>query len=466
MNFRGILRKTLGPYYYKRYAGIPDLFSFYKDYYKHNYWSRDQLLEYQIKKLRKLFIHAYTHTRYYRKLFDDYSFIPEKFKYLDQLDDLPILTKNVIREKLPDFLADNIGDDEKGTSFTGGTSGVKMQFFRDNICRSRRTAIQWRSDNWAGWDIHSNVAYIWPAIQDLMPDTGWKRRLITKYITKNYLFYAGLLNEQTAVKIAEELTRIKPSLIRCFPVPAVTFIECLSDNKIAIPGLKGVVTTGEPLYPHQRNMLEQGFDTKVFNLYASREVGTTAAECSAHGDLHIAIDSIALEITDKGKQLPAGQYGEILITDLENYAMPLIRYRIGDHGQTSDGKCSCGLEFPLLKNVVGRITDNLYDIHGNVIASPSLVLHLVDDGPPVGQVQIIQNSIDEILVRITKKPFPDDSVKDFYRENLKNIIKGLDNVRFEIVDKIDNEKSGKYRFSICNINPSEIARLRQGGQVT
>ncbi|MCK4574214.1 MAG: phenylacetate--CoA ligase family protein [candidate division Zixibacteria bacterium] len=460
MAFAGIVRKTLGPYYYSRRLNIPNLFANFKEYREHDNWSREQLLAYQHEQMKKMLVHAYRHTKYYRELFDECSFDPEKYKSSEQLNQLPILTKDIIRDRLDDLMADDIGENECYDSFTGGTSGVKMQFYQDLVCRSRRVAMQWRSDNWAGWDPDTTVAYVWPAIQDLMENPGWKHRLAVKYITRNPIFYAGFMDHERATRIKEELTSVNPTIIRCFPTPAVTLLEYVADNRIDLPNLKGVITTGEPLYPHQTEAIEQGFNAEVFNLYASREFGTTAAECAAHKDLHIAVDSVLLEITDRGRQLPLGQHGEILITDLHNYAMPFIRYQVGDYGQLAEGDCSCGLNYPLLKNVVGRASDNFIDADGNTIVAVSLVLHLVDNGPKVGQVQIVQKSVAEVLVRFTPDPIPDESVKRFYEEHLMRSVKGLQTVKFDIVDKIEPEKSGKYKFAICEIDPQEIRRLR------
>jgi phenylacetate-CoA ligase len=238
----------------------------------------------------------------------------------------------------------------------------------------------------------------------------------------------------------------------------VSLLEFLPGHQIDLPHLQGVVTTGEPLYPHQRDIIEKGFGTKVFNLYASREFGTTAAECSAHQDLHIAADSILIETTEEDKQLAPGQFGKILITDLHNYAMPMIRYEIGDYGQLSEDNCPCGLPYPLIKNVVGRISDVFVTADQGEINTHSLILHLIDEGPKVGQVQLVQKSIREILVRLTDNPYPDDSVKDFYVKSLKKLVAGLEVVNFEVVKKLENEKSGKYRFAICEVTMSDRER--------
>lgn len=455
-----ITRRILGPVYYARYKDAPDAFKYYRTYSARDRISREALNGYQLSRLRQLLLHAREHTVYYRRLFSDCSFDPGRFESIEQLGRLPALTKNIVRENVSDMLADNIAPRDRHESITGGTSGVKMEFYRDNACLSHRTAIQWRSDAWAGWRPYANLSYIWPASQDFSSRQGIKQKIIKDYLTGVQAYNAGLLGDKECAEIARGLLAKPPLAIRCFPSPAVEVAEYLKAHKISVPGLQGIVTTGEPLYSHQRRILEEGFGAPVFNLYASREVGTTAAECSAHEDLHIASDSVLLEITDNGSQLEVGEHGEILITDLHNFGMPLIRYAIGDFGRIVERACSCGMPYPLLENVVGRIVDNFYDKHGRAIATASIVLHLIDEGPKIGQAQLIQTDFEEIVVRISTDPYPDDDIRAYYVNTLKRMVEGLERIKFELVEKIDNEKSGKYRFAICRIPAEEVQRRR------
>jgi phenylacetate-CoA ligase len=451
MPFAKLTRRILFKPFLSRH-GISGLSEYYNYYKEKEQWTSASLAEYQLNKLKELLIYAANHVKYYKKLFSDISFDPEKFESTEQLNDIPILTKDLIRGNIDDLISDDLPSNEIQSTYTGGTTGVKMKFYRDIKCKSRRIAIQWRSDNWAGWNRFDNLMFIWPAQQDLSPKTDFKRNLIEKYITGNRYCPAGFLGEGQLNSIIKTLIKFKPKIIRCFPSPIVVVSRYIIDNAIEINGVNGVVTTGEPLYPHQREIIEQAFRCKVFNLYASREMGTMAAECTAHKDLHILTDSIYLETVEGNKSLPVGEYGEIVATDLLNYGMPMIRYSMGDYGAISGSECTCGMKFPLLKNVVGRAFDNFIDIDGNIISSPSLVLHLVDDGPQVGQVQVIQKSRTAMLVRFAKDPLPDKSILDFYEENIKNIVKGIETIKFEFVDNIEIEKSGKYRFAICEVD--------------
>jgi phenylacetate-CoA ligase len=109
------------------------------------------------------------------------------------------------------------------------------------------------------------------------------------------------------------------------------------------------------------------------------------------------------------------------------------------------------MPYPLMKNIVGRVMDVLYDADGNHVSPIVLALHLIAHGPEIGQMQVIQNSIEEIVVRLSNNPPPDDSVKKYFTDKIKELIKGVKEVKFDVVDEIAFEKSGKYRFTINNL---------------
>lgn len=456
-----ITRILLSPRYFDRYENSPGLFRMYKEYTQRAGWTKERLEQYQISRLRRILIHARDNTEYYREVFRDCSFSPDKFEALEQLNALPILTKDIVRANFNRIISKDFVPEERYLSITGGTSDVTMRFYRNRECRSHRLAAQWRFDSWSGWYPLLNVAYIWPSFQDFHPDEGYKQKLVRKFITGVQPYYSGYLGPSECERIVKSLRDFKPRLIRCFPTPAVEIAQYMLANGTVLSGVKGVVSTGEPLYPKDRKALETAFNAPAYNLYASRETGPIAAQCERHGNLHIAVDSVAVEIVRNGRQLPHGESGEIVITDLRNFAMPLIRYAIKDLGQTTGEQCECGRGFPLMKGVIGREYDSFIDSNGRTVIALSLADLLIDKGPRVGQIQIIQNNPSDITVRLCGGPPLDESDRAFYSDGLKRLVHGTETVRFEIVDKIEREKSGKHRFSICRVDPEEIARLKR-----
>lgn len=412
-------------------------------------------------KLRRILTHARDKTEYYREVFHGCSFNPDKFESLEQLNALPVLTKEIVRANFERLISKDFKPEARYLSITGGTSDVTMRFYRNRECRSHRLAVQWRFDSWSGWRPLLNVAYIWPSFQDFHPESGYKQEFVKKFVTGVQPYYSGYLNPAECERIARSLQSFRPRLIRCFPTPAAEIAHYMLTNNLTLTGVAGVVSTGEALYPNDRKALERAFNAPAYNLYASRETGPIAAQCEKRGHLHIATDSVVVEVVRDGRQLPDGESGEIVITDLRNFAMPLIRYAIKDMGQLTRETCECGRGFPLMKGIIGREYDSFIDSNGRTVIALSLADLLIDRGPRVGQIQIIQNNPSEITVRLCGGPTLDESGRAFYSEGLKRLVCGTEIVKFEMVDKIEREKSGKYRFTICRVDPQEIARLKQ-----
>ena len=201
------------------------------------------------------------------------------------------------------------------------------------------------------------------------------------------------------------------------------------------------------LYENQRREIEKAFGCNVYNFYGSREINNLAAECPAGEGLHIMASGRIIEITDNsGRPLPAGEVGNIVVTDLTNFSFPFIRYMTGDMAAMSSRSCSCGRSYPLLEKLVGRSSDiirvNNKSIHGEYFT------HLFYGMPRVKQFQVVQEDANVLVVRIVSREGRFDtadllsSIKKQTGENVS--------VTFEFVDEIKPLKSGKFRFTINN----------------
>ena len=161
-------------------------------------------------------------------------------------------------------------------------------------------------------------------------------------------------------------------------------------------------------------------------------------------------DTQSFEYSEKGT-------GEIVVTDLLNYGMPLIRYKMGDMGILADELCACGRGLPLLKNIVGRTSDIFYTPDKKRVTAGSLVLYLVDEAPGlIGQAQIVQDKLDHLIIRMTNNPPPKREIKEYQRKVVKRLFGEKMKVSFETVTEIPIEKSGKYLFTKCLLSKDEI----------
>ncbi|MCI5120395.1 MAG: phenylacetate--CoA ligase family protein [Candidatus Electrothrix sp. AUS4] len=225
--------------------------------------------------------------------------------------------------------------------------------------------------------------------------------------------------------------------------------EC--EHKKILTHLKAIITTSEVLHDSQRKLIEDVFHTKVYNEYGCGEVGTVAHECEC-GNMHISAENMIVEILDGDRPCEVGELGEIVVTELNNTAFPLIRYRLGDFGALDDKSCPCGKKLPILKNIQGRAYDTIQSSDGRRFHG-EFFMYIFEEaekrGYGVAKFQVVQVDLQTILIKIVpsvryqKKSF-EHLVTEYIRGGIEKEIL----CQFEIVNDIPREKSGKLRLII------------------
>lgn len=413
------------------------------------YWPRERILDLQQARLKSLMIHAYENTEFYRKRLDDAGFNPYTFRYPDQLRKIPIVTKDQIRENLKGMMARNFRADEIHTSQTGGTSGVKMIFYRDNRCLTGKEASLHRFDKWAGWDFGRYMGLVWPAHQDFIGYNTFKSKIRNHFYKRLVIFPAAVMDDASCSDYLVKLRRTLPTMILAFSSPIHELAKYMERNGVSDIRVQGIVTTGEPLYDYQRELVSRMFHCDVQDSYRSREAGPMAQECQAHEGMHINAEYLHIDIDYQN--LPGwseGQTGNVIVTDLLNYGMPLIRYDMGDVAVMNGRSCSCGRGLPLIDKVMGRALDVLVTPKGNLISTIALVMYLVNGAPGlIGQMQVIQDRNDHLTFRMTRDPLPSKEVMDHQKRIVGKLFGEEMGITYEYVDSIARENSGKYMFA-------------------
>jgi phenylacetate-CoA ligase len=436
-----------------RYYGLSDLQKSMNFFQKSQFWSPEKLRYYQVKRLKLLLIHAYETTEYYRKIFEECGFDPKQLQHIDDIAGLPLLTKDDIRKNVSSMISTQFSADAIHESETGGTTGVKMKFYRDNQCLGEKEAGLYRFEKWTGWNPGDRMGLVWPAQQDYVGHWTWKSRLKNEMFNRQVVLPAAILDDKAIRDYITQLQRKKPTMIRAFSSPIYEVACYILRNDIKIQPLNGIITTGEPLYAKQRDAIEQAFGCRVYDSYRCREAGPIAQECELHDGLHVNAENLLVEILPCTEMHAcSNDLGEIVVTDLLNFGMPLIRYRMGDLARLNETQCACGRGLPRLHSIKGRTTDMFYSPGGKRIAAGSLVLYLVDEAPgKLGQVQLVQEKINHIIIRITKNPNPSDELINYQKETIRRLFGNEMKVNFEFVETIPREPSGKYQFTKCLI---------------
>jgi len=426
-------------------------FKWLKGFEESQYFPTDKLKDLQWKRLKKLLDHAYNTCPFYRRRMDDYGVTPRDIKDESDFCKLPVLTKEDIQTNLRELIARNYSSNSLVANRTGGSTGKPIQFFhdKDRVFSMAATAI--RHNRWAGWDIGDKFAALWGARYEFRPIESIKHRIRDILIDRMIALDTSSLSEEKLFRFAEDLRKFRPKGILAYSNSMYLFSKFVKDNRISDLNIESIITSAEVLHDHERNLIEDVFNTRVFNRYGCREVSLIASECEEHKGLHIAADSLFVEIVKDGKPVEVGQEGAIIITDLLNYGMPFIRYKIEDVGVFSGEKCPCGRSLPLMKNVLGRTTDFLVTPENVMVSGASLTIYLISNTPGVRQAQLIQNIKGQLLIKIVPSPeFNEDSMK-FLKNKLPEFFGPSMTYEFSFVKDIPKTSSGKYRFSICNI---------------
>ncbi|MEJ2560082.1 MAG: hypothetical protein P8186_28470 [Anaerolineae bacterium] len=414
--------------------------------------SRDELLKLQHDKLHRLLAYAYEHVPYYHRLFDQVGFRPsDVLTDLSSLQRIPVLTKAIIRRNFDDLRTDETQRRaQMSTLTTGGSTGEPLVFMQDSNFRDYVTADIHRHLGWAGWQLGEVHAYIWGANFELTSAQTLRTKLMN-WALNRFVTNAYVLSGESMSEFAAEVRRHHPRILFGYPSSLYRFAEFVGERNFDDIKFDAIFSSAEVLYPAQRQFIEEVFEGKMFNRYGTRELGGIGCECEAHTNLHASIENVYVEIFQDGMPAKAGEVGNIIVTNLNNYGMPFIRYRVGDVGAWSrDDHCPCGRALPLMDLVQGRRIDMFETKDGRAVwggfASPLFGMK------GVAQFQLVQKSLDHVVARIVKEGEL-DPVRLEEIERTVHIALGDDvRVEFEYPDEITVADSGKYRYVISEVN--------------
>lgn len=389
----------------------------------------------QEKKLRALVNHCYDQVPYYHGLFKERNLKPNDIRSIEDLQKLPILTREIVRQNFQQLIASNFPTKLLQLCSTGGSTGEPLKFMDDIASLRWINAAVIRSFHWAGYKRFDKIVNVWglPSQQNIIPTKLWQRQMTLSTFG---------LGEQQIKEILERIKAFKPKGLRGYP-SALYLLAQLSD------GIKVdfVISTSEMLFPHYRKTLEDKFGCPVYDNYSSREL-MIASECEYHSGLHIAAENCILEFVKKGEQVATGELGSILVTDLTKYGMPFLRYEIGDVGRASSELCSCNRGLPLMKAIEGRITDIIYTPSGKFISSPAVTLIFKD--LDVKQYQVIQKSYEKLIIKIVKGETYSNKDNKFVLDYFQKYAPDME-IEIEFVEEIPPTRSGKRHVVVSEI---------------
>jgi len=415
----------------------------YQRLLKHSqWWSLSALKDYQLEQLKRLVHHAYQHVPYYHGTMQVFNVQPEDIRTLDDLALMPFVEKDMVRQRSRDFLS------TRALPFlykchTSGTTGTPLTLYRDFNNIGFEYAMLSRQRQWAGLkpgDLYATLK------GELLPGRVINRgHYWSMNAAEHKLVMSSYhLSEATAHRYIEALSTYQPEAIDGYPSSIYALAKFMLERNIKIP-MKAILTSSETLVPEQKSIIETAFNCYVYDYYGMAERVAAIHTCE-RGRYHIVPEYSILEFMRHPNL--AENHFEIVGTALNNIAMPLIRYRMGDIVQLAEGTCECGRNYPMVDGIIGRMDDYVVTPSGKMVGRLD---HIFKGVQNLIQAQIYQPETGVIILRVV----PD---KSFSKQDGDLILEKLydrvgDGIRFEIenVPFIPRTSRGKIKSVVSEV---------------
>lgn len=418
------------------------------------YWEPGRLRNWQLDRLNALLAQARAHSAYYRQALDGLSLpLPD----LDRLADLPVLTKQIMRERFKELRCDNLPESRFVLSRTGGSTAEPTFYYWDKRGMDWNRASVYRSAEWAGVALGERTVQMSGSHFDYTQAQKLFNRIV--YLLQRYRDYSvAYLTEDLLERYYRGVQDWRPTSIWGYASGLAAFADYIAAHhpEARFDFLRAIVTSSETLRPEQRRSIDGVFGAgKVHDHYGSREM-YIGAECREHDGYHLHSEVLLIEVVDKdNRPCPPGTRGRILLTDLSNHAFPFIRYEIGDVGAMADPTpCPCGVRLPRLQAIEGRIADIIV-LRDRILTPPNFAT-LFSDLRGIRAYQIRQESLDAIDVYLVPDADYQPGFARYVHDAIRQMTAGAVRVTIHEVDDIAVPESGKRRYIVSTVSRGHL----------
>ena len=427
----------------KRYAGP---FWLRRKWLNKTQWlSTADLQTLQLMLLQKLIRHCYNSVPYYRKIMDERGISPESIKTLEDIKQFPILTKkdvllagdSIISTKYPRWLLVK--------AYTGGTTGTPLTLRRSMFSIGNEHAFVRRQWDWAGVQFGVRCAYLTGRLI-AKPDQINGQLYAYDPIMKELILSTYHLSKNTAGQYASAIKHYGIKAIAGYPSAVCLLAQTCLDTGIDLK-VPAVLTSSEVLTESMRKTICEAFECRIFDFYGSAERVCYIQTCD-HGSYHVIPEYGLTELIPLDKS-DATEF-KIVATGFWNFAMPFIRYDVGDLVIKSDNRCPCGRQFPTIKSISGRQADTIKTPSGREFGA-AILTHLLYGTDHIVESQIVQDATDHITIRyVPTQRFSTADLQDFKNLIAKHLPSEL-KVTFEQTEAIEKTDTGKLRPVVSKI---------------
>lgn len=418
----------------------------YTNAIRNQHHSKTELQEISWKKTMKLLEYAFDNVPWYTDKFNRIGLNPKDISRPEHFSQVPIVTRKDITRNFGQFISRKVNPKSLKISRTGGTSGNPLKIGMSKV--GLREVQKWQMYSWWGINPGEHMASIYRGL----PKTGLETVVLNliNWPQKTIRVDATQINEKIIKDFIAKSKKLRPKLVHGYVGALDAVADYIIDNGIEFPAPKVVWATAAPITQIQEDKISKAFNAPICDQYGCSEIYFIASECPNKNGLHVFADKVNVEILDEFDNLVGTEeYGRIILTNLEEYHFPLIRYENGDIGRFLRNECECGVNLPLLDKIKGRISDNIVLPDGTVLAGEFLTTIFDDLTDCVKQFQIVQKKDESILVNVVPNPqnMQVEKINATIHLQLQRRIRNQVRLKIAFVDKIESHK-GKLRFVI------------------
>ncbi|MBD9375237.1 phenylacetate--CoA ligase family protein [Rhizobium sp. ARZ01] len=427
---------------------IPRYSSFLSEFYS---WPIARQREAQRERLSQLLLHAARNVPHYRDVLTMTGVVHGDHVDLERFRHVPELTRDMLRAKFELLKSDDLPLRAWHKNSSGGSSGEPVSLLQDRYYDDMGQAATEMHYSWAGKVPGEPFVKLWGSDRDVLFGTvGWRNKL-SNFMRNRAFLNSFDLSRQRMQNYARVIQRVRPVIIEAYSESIYELARYINAERIKLPPVRSVVTSAGTLYPFIREEVTRAFNCPVLNRYGSREVGNLAGEREAGAGMEVFTYTHFVEVVDDaGEPCGPGEEGDLLVTCLTNYAMPIIRYRIGDRAVVGDAVTTPTPSLERLATVTGRITDAFVREDGSTIPGNFFIhfVGVVHNSGWLRKTQIIQQDYNMILVKMVLSAPPPEGTLEEIRSSLQRVTGSACQVTFEFVDAIPKLASGKYRYTV------------------
>jgi phenylacetate-CoA ligase len=450
----GVVGRLLFPLH-ERLKGKPT-FEWLRRLERTQWLPADRLRAYQADRLQALITYACERVPYYQELFSAHGLAPSTIKGPDDLHQVPPMTRALLREHFDRLCARPLPRRVQRMA-TGGSTGAPVTILVDMQRMGFTEGARLRAHRWFGLPPGVPEVVLWASPIEVRQQD--RLRSLRDKLLNSRLLSAFDLGEPALKRYAAYISRVEPHKMYGYASALyllARYAEAVGWRPPA--SLRAVFATAEPLFDFQRATIEAAFRCRVATEYGARDGGLIANECPARG-LHIPIEGMHVEILgDRGDGV-----GEIVVTVLDSFAFPIIRYRTGDLGSLTEDVCPCGRTLPRLRAVEGRRTDFLVTPDGRCVHALAIIYPL-RESPRLRQFRVVQDTVDHVTVMVVTEPSFSTVDEGLLRRRIGAALG--DGVAIDVmrVEEIDPTPSGKFRYVTSRVADAYIETMLAQGR--